>query len=101
MAKPHTMEAPSAGANVNTIDQVRELLFGADKRTHEQRLQELDDKITLKIEEMHSYVEKRFAELEASLKVASATGDDNRRKAVEQIGEAIASLGMLVKNQAN
>lgn len=103
MAKTELNEAlPAATAATvgNPIDQVRELLFGADKRSHEQRFDELDRKLERELDVLRAHVETRFSEIEAALAAATAAGDADRRKAVEKIGDAIGNLGDLIKRQA-
>lgn len=84
------------GASANTIDQVRELLFGAEKRSTEQGLADLDNKL----DALRMHVDKRFAELEASLKASYEASDSDRRKSIEAIGDAIANLGQTVRKLA-
>lgn len=83
----------AAAAESNTIEQVRELLFGHEKRTTEQRLRDTDDKIEALRADMMANVamlESRLAETERML-------DAQHNAAVDEIGMAISDLGARVR----
>ena len=53
-----------AAVEANTIDQVRELLFGADKRATDTRFAQLDDKLEKLVADLRADLAAKFADLE-------------------------------------
>ena len=86
--------ATSAGsADADTIDQVRELLFGATKRTTEARLDDIDRQIAMLRDDLAA----RFASLEARLADQGRDTDVKHSKSIDNIGQAISELGATIK----
>lgn len=79
------------------IDQVRELLFGENKRATESRL----DDIERKIEQLRDDMNARFASLEAKLADQGRDTDTRHAASIDAIGQAIANLGASVRGMAN
>ncbi|HMN71468.1 MAG TPA: hypothetical protein PKA55_06320 [Rhodoblastus sp.] len=75
------------------IDQVRELLFGAAKRSTEARLDEIDRQIALLRDDMSA----RFASLEAMLSQQGRDTDSKHNQSIDNIGQAIADLGATIR----
>lgn len=82
-------QALSGGA----IDQVRELLFGENKRATEQRLDDIDRKI----ESLRDDMNARFASLEARLAEQGRDMETRRLASIDAIGQAIAGLGASIR----
>lgn len=76
-------------APANTIDQVRDLLFGDAKREHDDRIAELD----LTIKRLQSRVAEQLSAMEARMDAMSRTLSSRQDESLRQIGEAIVSLG--------
>ena len=86
--------APAAAAmDANTIDQVRELLFGGEKRSTEQRFNDMDGKI----EALRADMLARFSMLETRLSDTERALDHQHNAAVDEIGLAIGELGNRVR----
>lgn len=85
--------AAAAMAESGAIDQVRELLFGATKRTTEARLDEIDRQIAL----LRDDVNARFASLEAMLAQQGNDTDKKHSQSIDNIGQAIADLGATIR----
>ncbi len=85
-------------AVANTIDQVRELLFGADKRATDTRLADLDAKMEKALAELRADMTARFVELENRLEATRADLETSRLSSIDDIGAAIANLGASVRN---
>ena len=76
-----------------TIEQVRELLFGGEKRSTEQRFRDADDKI----EALRADMLARFSMLESRLAETERMLDNQHNAAVDEIGMAISDLGARVR----
>ena len=76
-----------------TILQVRELLFGEDKRTTERRLADLD----AKIDQLRADMSDRLTSLENLIAQLSADTEKRRLASVRDIGAAIADIGASVQ----
>jgi thioredoxin-like negative regulator of GroEL len=96
-AKAENGEATASLANglseAGAIDQVRELLFGAAKRTTENRLDTLDSKIEALRDDMNA----RFASLEAQLAEQGKETQARHLAGIDAIGQAIADLGASIR----
>ena len=90
--KPADDMAALNGA-LGAIDQVRELLFGENKRATESRLDDIDRKIEVLRDDMNA----RFASLEARLAEQGRDTESRRLDTVEAIGLAIADLGAKIR----
>ena len=77
----------------DTIAQVRELLFGGEKRSTEQRFNDTDDKI----EALRADMLARFSMLESRLAETERQLDNQHNTAVEEIAAAITDLGARVR----
>lgn len=91
-AKNGASEA-AAMTQADTIDQVRELLFGATKRTTEARLDDIDRQIAL----LRDDINARFASLEAMLGQQGRDTDAKHNQSIDNIGQAIADLGATIR----
>lgn len=78
---------------IGAIDQVRELLFGDNKRATETRL----DDIERKIEALRDDMNARFASLEARLAEQGRDTDARHAASIDGIGQAIAALGANIR----
>ncbi|MFV0279364.1 MAG: hypothetical protein ACK5JM_01220 [Rhodoblastus sp.] len=85
--------AAAAAPSADTIDQVRELLFGATKRTTEARLDDIDRQIAL----LRDDIGARFASLEAVLSQQGRDTDVKHNQSIDNIGQAIADLGATIR----
>ena len=85
-------KADAAAAEANTIEQVRELLFGQEKRTTDQKHRDIDDKI----EALRADMLARFSVLETRLSDTERMLDNQHNAAVDEIGMAISDLGARV-----
>ena len=83
----------AAMTETGAIDQVRELLFGATKRSTETRLDDIDRQIALLRDDMSA----RFASLEAMLAQQGRDTDSKHNQSVDNIGQAIADLGATIR----
>ena len=92
--------ASAANANgasqAGVIDQVRELLFGETKRTTEQNLKALEDKV----DALTAHMNARFSELESQLAEAKREAERSQASAIDDIGAAIAQLGANIRNMS-
>lgn len=96
-AKQIAAAANGAGATeAGVIDQVRELLFGETKRTTEQNLKALEDKV----DALTAHMNARFSELESQLAEARRDGENAQAAAIDDIGAAIAQLGANIRNMS-
>ncbi|WP_291176449.1 hypothetical protein [Hyphomicrobium sp.] len=79
----------AADAPANTIEQVRDLLFGEAKREHDSRIAELD----LSIKRMQGRIAEQLSAMETRMEAMSQTLSSRHEESLRQIGEAIVSLG--------
>lgn len=86
-----------AAAPAPTIEQVRELLFGETKRTHDQRLVDLDAKMTAHFEALRADMSARFQAVEDKLAALDNETERKRLASIDDIGAAIAQLGASVR----
>ena len=85
------------GANPpGVIEQVRELLFGETKRTTEQGLKTIEDKLAA----LTATMEARFSELETRLTELRSDSEHAQESAIDGIGEAIAHLGANIREMS-
>ena len=91
----HESDAPKAVGltEADTIAQVRELLFGGEKRSTEQRFTDSDDKI----EALRADMLARFSMLESRLAETERLLDNQHNAAVDEIAAAITDLGARVR----
>ena len=82
----------------NPMEQVRELLFGADKRATDTRLADLDAKLERLIDELRADLEHKLSELENRVEILGRDLEDSRLTSIDDIGAAIANLGATVRN---
>ena len=75
------------------IEQVRELLFGDQKRATETAIKGLEDRIAA----LTATVEARLADLDRRLHESRAESDQARDTHVEAIGSALADIGERLK----
>lgn len=85
--------AAAAVIGAGAIDQVRELLFGDNKREHESRLEELDRRLEALRDDMNA----RFASLEATVARLDKEAEQRRLAGIDAIGRAIGELGLAVR----
>lgn len=85
--------AAAAMTEAGAIDQVRELLFGATKRTTEARLDDIDRQVALLRDDLAA----RFASLEAMLSQQGRDTDSKHNQSIDNIGLAIADLGATIR----
>lgn len=76
-------------APANTIDQVRDLLFGEAKREHDTRIAELD----LTVRRMQSHFAAQLVAVEARVEAMSQALSSRHEESLRRIGEAMVSLG--------
>lgn len=83
--------SPQASDNApgNTIEQVRDLLFGEAKREHDNRIADLD----LTIKRMQSNIAEQLSAMEAKMEAMSQALSSRHDESLRRIGEAIVSLG--------
>ena len=77
----------------SVIEQVRELLFGDQRRSTEGSLKGIEDRIAA----LTATMEARFADLERRLQELKTETDHAREQSVDAIGAAIADLGVKIK----
>ena len=85
--------AAAAMTEAGAIDQVRELLFGATKRTTEARLDDIDRQLA----SLRDDLAARFASLEAMLSQQGRDTDSKHNQSIDNIGQAIADLGATIR----
>lgn len=88
----------NGAAEANTIEQVRELLFGGAKRSIEQQVADVEVKLDARISELRADLLDRLATLEARLVDAQRHEESERGTAIRDIGTAIADLGATISN---
>lgn len=82
-------EQAADNAAINTIDQVRDLLFGEAKREHDNRIAELDTAV----ERMQIRIAEQLSAMEARMEAMSQALSSRHEESLRKIGEAIVSLG--------
>lgn len=87
-------EKTSEDTSANTIDKVRDLLFGEAKREHDNRIAELD--ATMKA--MNDRIADEFKAMEAKMDAMSQALSSRHDENLRQIGEAIASVGRQISS---
>jgi hypothetical protein len=87
------LENGAAAEAASVIEQVRELLFGDQRRTTEGSLKGLEDRVAA----LTATMEARFADIERRLQELKSETDTAREESVDAIGAAIADLGSKIK----
>jgi hypothetical protein len=85
LPQEHAADATPA----NTIEQVRDLLFGDAKREQDTRLAELD----LTVKRIQSHFAAELSAIEARMEVMSQVLSARHEESLRRIGEAMVSLG--------
>lgn len=88
---------PAAFAG-DTIEQVRELLFGQQKRRTDQELTDLRAEMAREVEHLRAEMSQHVDALTARLMDLERTSEQRRLEAVSEIGKAISQLGAAVQN---
>jgi len=88
------IDVPSIGLLFDPMEQMRELLFGATKRETDGQLGALE----AKVDEMRREFLARFEALESRLAEVAHESERSQAASLEAIGDAIANLGVAVKN---
>ncbi len=88
----------AAAVEADTINQVRELLFGADRRATDTRLGQIDDKLEKLVSDLRADLAAKFADLESRIETLARDVEQKRLTSVDDIGAAIANLGAAVRN---
>jgi len=83
----------NGAVDAEAIDQVRELLFGAAKRSTEARLDDIDRQLAMLRDDLAA----RFASLEARLSDQGRDTDAKQNRSIDNIGQAIADLGATIR----
>lgn len=91
MSAKHQVEG-AAQSPAQTIDQVRELLFGAEQRTMEAQLNALRADMVANREDL----ERKLAQVQAELKAAIEQCDAEHRNRFAKTGEAIVHIGEMI-----
>ncbi len=78
------------------IDQVRELLFGEAKRSTEQGLRALEDRV----EALTAAMQAQFSEVESRVADLARETERSQASAIDDIGSAIAHLGSTIRNMS-
>ncbi|MDQ8732697.1 hypothetical protein [Bradyrhizobium sp. LHD-71] len=97
MTKPVRLvpsEQTDEDASTNTIDKVRDLLFGEAKREHDGRIAELD----LSIKDLNDRVAEQLRAIEAKMEAMSQALSSRQDESLRQIGEIIVSVGRQISS---
>ncbi len=79
----------ASAAAPQTIDQVRELLFGTEQRSLEQRINDLSARMESQVQDLES----QLASVQSALETQAGANRDRHDDQVRQIGEGIKALG--------
>lgn len=93
----HLAGAPTPAAQ-NTIDQVRELLFGQEKRRTDQSLTELRAELAQQVDALRAEMRDHVESLTARLIDLDKTSEQRRLESITDIGQAISKLGASIQN---
>lgn len=88
----------AAPAVQNTIDQVRELLFGHEKRRTDQTFVDLRAEMNQQMEAMRAEMRQHVDTLTNCLIDLEHTSEKRRLASISDIGKAIADLGASIQN---
>ena len=97
MARNEQKDQPMANGAGNTIEQVRELLFGEANRTSADRDRQLQDNIDALRADMldrFALMEARMSEMERAIEDRHVTTTDEIGLAITEIGEKIRRLAL-------
>lgn len=87
-------EQASEETTANTIDKVRDLLFGEAQREHDQRIADLD----ASMKAMDARIAEQFKAMEARMDATSQALSSRHEESMRQIGEAIVSVGRQISS---
>lgn len=94
--QPASTNGPADKSPAESIDQVRELLFGGHMRTFESKIQSLAERFARETAELRADYDRRLAELDAAHKAEFARHADQlhaeRDKRVEELKTLTAEL---------
>jgi phage host-nuclease inhibitor protein Gam len=96
-ARPLAAEAVSEDTSANTIDKVRDLLFGEAKREHDNRIAELNDAMIA----MNDRMAEQFRAMEAKMEAMAQALAARREEDLRRVGEAIVSVGQQIAALGN
>jgi hypothetical protein len=84
----------SEEASADTIDKVRDLLFGEAKREHDSRIAELD----VSLNAMNDRIDEKLKAMEARMDAMSRALSSKHDESMRQIGEALVSVGRQISS---
>jgi DNA repair exonuclease SbcCD ATPase subunit len=85
--------APAADSRPESLDKVRDILFGGQMREVEARIQSLDERLRNEQDSMHAKLERQVAELESSIRGALQLFDERLTAEGITRGEELAAVG--------
>ncbi len=82
--------------NADNIEQVREILFGDVRRTHNERLDSLESKL----QQIEEKLTAQIKDVEAQVIALSKSTDESKRDMLAGLSEAISGLAKDVKTMS-
>lgn len=97
-AKPEATGPAQTLPSADTIEQVRELLFGHEKRRTEQNFSTLQAEMQKSFSDMRSELQHQVDALTNRILDLERTGEKRRLESMSDIGRAISELGASIQN---
>ncbi len=95
--KPMSLDHEEAVGTEQTIEQVRELLFGHEKRSTDHRIRDLDGKLEARLDALHKEMSARFTNIENMISELARDTEHRRLSSISDIGAAISQIGANVQ----
>jgi hypothetical protein len=96
-----TQSSASVLTSSDTIEQVRELLFGHEKRKTESDLSELRAELAASVEALRAEMRQNVDMLTSRLIDLDKTTETRRLESIGDIGRAISDLGARIQNMGS
>lgn len=91
-ARKEPQNAPEAEPPMGSVDQIRDILFGAQMRTYEERFSELEARLIDEASSLRDDIHIRFQELERNLEIERGERGDATDRVVDELRSTAQSI---------
>jgi hypothetical protein len=93
-AKKETQSAPEVAASpLGSVDQIRDILFGAQMRDYEERFSALEARLIDEARALREDIQKRFQTLEKNLEAERGERGEATEKVIDELRSTAKSMG--------
>ena len=100
-AKKEPQSSPDVAAPLGSVDQIRDILFGAQMRDYEERFSALEARLIEEARLLREDIQKRFQALEKNLETERGERGDATEKVIEELRSTAKSIGVRAEQDRN